>query len=110
MSKDTLHELVESKTEDSEYWQLQRLFLREDLVSTLKRYLTPHEVDMLLLRYGLMDERTLPHGFSGPLTIAEVSRLVGLKPDKVRRKINSCLRQLQHLIAHEWEDFENELL
>jgi RNA polymerase primary sigma factor len=107
--KDTLHDLLDARYDDVEYRQLQQLFLKEDLIGTLKRYLTPREVDILLLRYGLIDEKTLPHGFSGPLTIAEVSRLVGLKPDKVRRMINSCLRQLRHLIAHEWEDFESEL-
>eukprot|EP00559_Dactyliosolen_fragilissimus_P006133 CAMPEP_0184870156 /NCGR_PEP_ID=MMETSP0580-20130426/36678_1 /TAXON_ID=1118495 /ORGANISM="Dactyliosolen fragilissimus" /LENGTH=640 /DNA_ID=CAMNT_0027372111 /DNA_START=139 /DNA_END=2061 /DNA_ORIENTATION=+ len=103
----TFHDLVEGKAEDSDYYKLKRLFLKEDLVDTLKRYLNSNEVDLLLLRYGLMDERTMPHGFSGPLTIAEVSRLAGLKPDKTRRIINSCLKQLRHLIAHEWEDFEN---
>mmetsp|Transcript_6697 Transcript_6697/g.19798 ORF Transcript_6697/g.19798 Transcript_6697/m.19798 type:complete len:222 (-) Transcript_6697:172-837(-) len=107
--KDTMYDLVDSRTEDDGRRELLRRFSRESLVDTLRRYLTPHEVDLLLLRYGLMDERTLPHGFSGPLTIAEVSRLVGLKPDKVRRMINGCLRQLRPLIAHEWENFENEL-
>ena len=106
---DTMYALVEAKTDDIEFNQLQRTFMKDDLVKTLKRYLSPHEVDIILLRYGLMDERTLPHGFSGPLTIAEVSRLVGLKPDKVRRMINKCLRELKQLIAHEWEDFEKEL-
>lgn len=106
---DTLYDVLGKKYEDVEYKQLQRFFMKEDLIDTLKRYLPAHEVDILLLRYGLMDERTEPHGFSGPLTIAEVSRLVGLKPDKVRRMINKSLRQLRHLIAHEWEDYENDL-
>lgn len=79
-------------------------FLRDDLIESLRRYLTPLEVDILLLRYGLMDEKTSPHGFFGPLTISEVSRLVGMKPDKVRRLINNSLRQLKYLIAHEWEN------
>lgn len=107
--KDTMYDLIEAKSEDEESKKLDQLFLREDLINTLHRYLSPHEVDLILLRYGLMDERALPHGFSGPLTIADVSRLVGLKPDKVRRIINNCLRQLRHLIANEWEDFEKEL-
>ena len=109
MNRDTLYNIIAAKYDNVEYRELLSDFTKEDLVGTLKRYLTPHEVDLLLLRYGLMDERTLPFGFSGPLTIAEVSRLVGLKPDKVRRMINKCLRQLRHLIAHEWEDFESEL-
>jgi len=108
-SKDTMYDLIDAKSEDEEYKKLDQLFLREDLINTLHRYLSPHEVDLILLRYGLMDERALPHGFSGPLTIADVSRLVGLKPDKVRRIIKNCLRQLRHLIANEWEDFEREL-
>jgi len=98
----SLYDLVEAKADESEQMRLDRLFFRDDLIDSLRRYLAPHEVDLILLRYGLMDERTLPHGFSGPLTISEVSRLVGIKPDKVRRMLNSSLRQLKHLIAHEW--------
>ena len=55
-----------------------------------------------------MDERALPKGMSGPLTIAEVSNLVGLKPDKVRRIIINSQKQLRHLMK-EWEGFEAEL-
>jgi len=109
LNKATMHNILAAQYDNAEYTQLQSKFMKEDLTCTLNRYLTAHEVDLLLLRYGLMDERTLPFGFSGPLTIAEVSRLVGLKPDKVRRMINKCLRQLRHLIAHEWEDFESFL-
>lgn len=108
-NKDTMYNILAAKYDNVEYKQLKSDFMKDDLISTLNRYLSSHEVDLLLLRFGLMDERTLPHGFSGPLTIAEVSRLAGLKPDKVRRMINRSLRQLRHLIAHEWEDFEKEL-
>uniref|UniRef100_A0A7S2UP05 RNA polymerase sigma-70 domain-containing protein n=1 Tax=Attheya septentrionalis TaxID=420275 RepID=A0A7S2UP05_9STRA len=107
--KDTMHDIVQAKTDSSENQKVQRMFIKDDLIETMRRYLTPDEVDLLLLRYGLMDERTAPHGFSGPLTIAEVSRLVGYKPDKVRRMLISALDQLKHLIADEWADFENEL-
>ena len=100
--KDTLYDLVSSKEDASELFRVERLFLKDDLIKSLRRYLSPHEVDLLLLRFGLMDEKTLPNGFSGPLTISEVSQLVGLKPDKVRRLINNSLRQLKTLIAHEW--------
>jgi DNA-directed RNA polymerase sigma subunit (sigma70/sigma32) len=101
----SMYELVQSKTDDGTN-KLKRIFVREDLIETLNRHLDPDAVDLLLLRYGLMDEKTLPHGFSGPLTIAEVSSLVGLKPDKVRRMINNSLKQLKFLIGDEWEDFE----
>jgi RNA polymerase primary sigma factor len=108
-SNESTYNLFAAKYDDVELKELQNNFMKEDLVETLRRYLSPPEVDLILLRFGLMDERTLPYGFSGPLTIAEVSRLVGLKPDKVRRMINKSLRQLRHLIAHEWEDFESVL-
>lgn len=106
--KDTMYDIVAAKVDETEYEKTQRLMMREHLISTLRRYLTPHEVDLLLLRYGLMDERALPRGMSGPLTIAQVSQLVGLKPDKVRRIIINSQKQLRHLMK-EWEDFECEL-
>ena len=102
-------DLVDGTRHDDYHHRFLMDLTREALIETLRRYLSPHEVDLLLLRYGLMDERTLPHGFSGPLTIAEVSALVGLKPDKVRRMIDKCLRRLGTLIAHEWGDYENVL-
>jgi len=106
--KDTMYDIVEGRVDETEYERTQRLLMKEHLIGTLKQYLSPHEVDLLLLRYGLMDERALPRGMSGPLTIAEVSKLVGLKPDKVRRIIINSQKQLRHLMK-EWEDFEYEL-
>ncbi|KAL7520470.1 hypothetical protein ACHAWX_005196 [Stephanocyclus meneghinianus] len=105
--KDTMYDIVASKIDETEYEKTQRLLMKEHLINTLRRYLTPHEVELLLLRYGLMDERALPKGMSGPLTIAEVSKLVGLKPDKVRRIIINSQKQLRHLMK-EWDDFECE--
>eukprot|EP00579_Thalassiosira_antarctica_P000838 CAMPEP_0201875408 /NCGR_PEP_ID=MMETSP0902-20130614/7393_1 /ASSEMBLY_ACC=CAM_ASM_000551 /TAXON_ID=420261 /ORGANISM="Thalassiosira antarctica, Strain CCMP982" /LENGTH=667 /DNA_ID=CAMNT_0048402459 /DNA_START=86 /DNA_END=2089 /DNA_ORIENTATION=- len=106
--KDTMYDIVEGQVDETEYERSQRLLMKEHLIGTLRRYLSPHEVDLLLLRYGLMDERALPKGMSGPLTIAEVSKLVGLKPDKVRRIIINSQKQLRHLMK-EWEDFGYEL-
>jgi RNA polymerase primary sigma factor len=100
----TLYDKISYKCDEYEYTPLEDRFMKDDLVKTLRRYLTPREVDILLLRYGLMDEKTLPHGFSGPLTYSEVSRLVGCKPDKVRRIINDSLKRLKPLIANEWEN------
>ncbi|KAL7533611.1 hypothetical protein ACHAXR_005342 [Thalassiosira sp. AJA248-18] len=106
--KDTMYDIVAGQVDETEFERTQRLFMKDHLIGTLRRYLTPHEVDLLLLRYGLMDDRALPKGMSGPLTIAEVSKLVGLKPDKVRRIIINSQKQLKHLMK-EWEDFEFEL-
>ena len=79
--------------------------MKEHLITALKKYLSPHEVDLLLLRYGLMDDRALPQGMSGPLTIAELSKLVGLKPDKVRRIIINSQKQLKHLMK-DWQGYD----
>lgn len=136
-NKKTMSDVISTKMDETEYERTQRLLMREHLITTLRRYLTPHEVELLLLRYGLMDSRALPKGMSGPLTIAgeydvmlllslqlcyllhslmycfffhnfsEVSKLVGLKPDKVRRIIINSQKQLRHLMK-EWEDFECE--
>jgi len=84
--------------------------IREELINSLRRHLTPIEVKVLCLRYGLLESKRLPPGYAGPLTIKEVGLLVGLKPDKIRRTINKSLRQLKYLIAHEWPDYSQEVL
>jgi len=94
--------------DETEHEKAQQLLMKDHLISTLRKYLSAHEVDLLLLRFGLMDKRALPEGFSGPLTIAEVSKLVGLKPDKVRRIIMNSLKQLRYLMK-DWEGFEYDL-
>lgn len=107
--KDSMDELIGSRADDADYNKVKRIFMKEDLIETLNRHLDPAQVQLLLLRYGLMDDQSLPNGFDGPLTIAQVSQLVGLKPDKVRRMINNSLKQLQFLIDDEWRDFERQL-
>ena len=59
-----------------------------------------------MLRYGLMNPKILPRGFGGSLTIAQVSQLVSMKPDKVRRSITKSLKELKFSIGSEWKDFE----
>ena len=108
--KDTLYEIVNGRFEDEQHRKMQQRLMKDSLISSIRSVLSPHEVDLLLLRYGLMDERTLPHGFAGPLTIAEVSRLVGLKPDKVRRMINKCIVKLRPIMQSTWEDYESKLI
>jgi len=107
--KSTLYDIVQEKPDDHECRYRKEQSLRGDLLHTLRGYLSPHEVELLALRFGLMDEYILPLGFSGPLSIAQVSKLVGMKPDKVRRRINTSLRQLRSLISDEWGNYEREL-
>jgi DNA-directed RNA polymerase sigma subunit (sigma70/sigma32) len=71
--KDTMYDIVEGMVDEMEYERTQQLLMKEHLIRTLHRYLLPHEVDLLLLRYGLMDKWALPRGMLGPLTIAEVT-------------------------------------
>lgn len=105
--KDTMYEIVESRTADNDYNKVKHVFLREDLIETLNRHLSDEEATLLLLRYGLVD--SVPKNVkNGPLTIAEVSRMVGMKPNKVRRMINKSLKQLKAVIGDEWKDFEKE--
>ena len=109
---ETLVEIVGSKFVDSDYQQLQRGMLREDLIETMKRHLTPEEVDLLLFRYGLEEvplaNRKIVNG-GQQVTIAELSRMFGLKPDKVRRMIHNSLKQLEGAGLEEFLAFEREL-
>ena len=105
---DTMIDLIDSRTDDGEWNQQRRVFMREDLIKTLYRHLTPEEVNLLLLRYGLTEDLPAECGF-GPLTIASVSKIVGLKPDKVRRMINRSLKQLKVIMGDEWMEYEREL-
>lgn len=107
----TMLDLVEGKRDDGEHQKQSRTFLKEDLMETMKRYLKEEEVKLLLLRYGLVDDSDEFRSdmISGPKSIAEVSDLVGLKPDKVRRMIDKSLKVLKVQIGNEWRDFEREL-
>jgi RNA polymerase sigma factor (sigma-70 family) len=107
--KSTLYDLVQQRPDDDESQCVKEESLRDNLLDTLRNYLTPHEVELLALRFGLMDESIVPLGFSGPLSIAQVSKLVGMKPDKVRRRINTSLCQLRSLISDEWRSYERDL-
>eukprot|EP00526_Cylindrotheca_closterium_P005894 CAMPEP_0113643346 /NCGR_PEP_ID=MMETSP0017_2-20120614/22791_1 /TAXON_ID=2856 /ORGANISM="Cylindrotheca closterium" /LENGTH=557 /DNA_ID=CAMNT_0000554855 /DNA_START=86 /DNA_END=1759 /DNA_ORIENTATION=- /assembly_acc=CAM_ASM_000147 len=106
--KDTLVGLISCNTDDSDYNKLKHMFMREDLLETLNRHLTEEEVRLLMLRYGLEDSIVRTNKKNGTLTIAEISKVMGMKPDKVRRIINKSLKQLKACIGDEWRDFERE--
>lgn len=105
--KDTLVGLIACNTDDSDYNKLKHMFMREDLIEALNRHLSEEEVRLLMLRYGL-EESIAQSKKNGTLTIAEVSQIMGMKPDKVRRIINKSLKQLKACIGDEWRDFERE--
>lgn len=102
----SLIEIVESKKDDGEHRRLSQSHLREDLIETLHRHLSPEEVELLLLRYGLIGEQKLN---GQQPTIAEVSERVGLKPDKVRRMLQKSLKQLKAVGVDEWQSFQRDL-
>ncbi|KAG7355996.1 RpoD subfamily RNA polymerase sigma-70 subunit [Nitzschia inconspicua] len=106
--RDTLYDIVERKTDLRDSDKIEYQLLREDLINALHRHLSEEEANLLMLRYGLVDNKEAIKR-SGLRTIAEVSRLAGLKPDKVRRLLNRSLTQLQTVIGDEWRDYEREL-
>lgn len=125
-SKDTMIEIVESKSKpniQNEFDRYERVMLREDLVETLNRYLPPKEAELLLVRYGLkqgpcIDDREAKVSSDGnkgasigdqPATIAELSRMFNIKPDKIRRMIDQSLKHLNGVGLDEWLAFERDL-
>lgn len=111
-SPSTLVEIVGSNFVDSDSQQNDRVMLREDLIESLKRHLTSEEVDLLLLRYGLKEvpfENRKTLNSEEQVSIAELSRIFGIKPDKVRRMINRSLKQLEVAGLDEWLAYQREL-
>lgn len=105
----TMYELVDGKSDETCIQRVEQTLFREDLIDTLRRHLTEEEVNLLLLRYGLSGASN-PSVKNGTMTIADISRTVGLKPDKVRRMINKSLKQLKVVIGSEWFEYEREVL
>ena len=103
---DTLHSIIGSRTDENEN-NLDFVYLREDLLKALNFHLTKEEASMLMLRFG-MDEEHASSKKAGR-TISEVSNMVGLKPDKVRRTINRSLKQLEVLIGDEFKYYNRDL-
>lgn len=84
--------------------------VREDLISTLRRHLDPPELRILLLRFGISDELALKGPTNGNLiTVAELSRQLGMKPWKVRQSLEESLAKLNEAGIEEWRAFENAL-
>merc|ERR1712129_617095 len=101
VEKARLRDFVAAKQE-SDYFDAHRTLLRDDLIGVVRSVLDSLEADIVMLRFGLIDERVMPSGSSGPLSIAEVSVMIGLKPDKVRRLINNSLSKLRPVLKEQW--------
>jgi len=107
-SHDTMYDILENRKGDKE-GSITQVLLREDLVETLFRVLDRDAAVLVMLRYGLVDSSKLPPGFDGHLTIAQVSQLAGIKPDKIRRKLLGSLQKLKSTMVREWHDFEKSI-
>lgn len=107
--ENTLYDIIESSDNECEHDSVSRKLLRENLIESLYQHLDRDCAHILLLRFGFVDSSILPQGFEGPLTIAQVSQLVGMKPDKVRRRIIKSLKDLKYLLGREWLDYERIL-
>ena len=103
---DSLYDLLKDKTDDGDIHTVSRSFLRQALTEALYGSLDRQSAHIIMLRYGLVNPKILPRGFGGPLTIAQVSQLVSMKPDKVRRGSMKSLKELKFSIGSEWKDFE----
>merc|ERR1712232_711220 len=102
----TLQSIIESKIDENDFCNLDRAFLREDLIKALKFHLSEEEASILTLRFGMDSEKATSK--RGGRTISEVSNMVGLKPDKVRRTINRSLKQLKVLVGDEFEFYNRD--
>jgi len=102
-SKKTMYDLVNMIEDNSEYRNKEQKLVRDDLLSILKRYLDPIEVQILMLRFGLLDEHDVSDTKSKPLTYKEISEITGIKTDKIRRILSRSLVQLKDVIDPEWE-------
>lgn len=104
--QDSLYSIISSKADENEYDKVDLLHLREDLIKALKFHLSEEEASILILRFGIDDE----HASSKKVgrTISEVSEIVGLKSDKVRRIINRSLKQLEILIGEEFQFYKRD--
>jgi RNA polymerase primary sigma factor len=107
--KDTLYSVVESKIDQrTPAESMEYSLLREDLIEAIRRHLPEEEANLLLLRYGIIDD-DVPHVKNGLRSLAEVSRSSGLRPDKVRRSLLRSLNHLQSVIGDELRLYEREL-
>lgn len=106
---DRLVDILDTKSQDNEEKKLQSCLLREDLIEALNRYLTPEEVEILLFRYGLKELPESKARVGGQPTIAELSQVLGLKPDKIRRTIQKSLKCLRLYGADEMLSYQRDL-
>lgn len=103
---DTIQSILQEKTDDAEVDQ-NHMFLHDDLMDAIKLHLSEEEANIIILRYGMDTNKLLSK--RGGRTISEVSILVGLKPDKVRRTINKGLKELQVMLVEDFESYSRGL-
>jgi RNA polymerase sigma factor (sigma-70 family) len=112
-SRDTMIDIIESKAIATEEDDATRSQIREEIIASLRRHLPDDEVKVLTIRFGLQESDALParnfHGNPPLVTIAELSRMVGMKPDKIRRMINKSLQHLKTVGFDEYIAFEREI-
>lgn len=103
---DTIQSILQHKTDDEEVDQ-DSMFLHEDLMDAIKLHLSEEEANIIILRFGMDTNNLLTK--RGGRTISEVSSLVGLKPDKVRRTINKGLKELQVMLVEDFGGYSRGL-
>jgi len=104
--KESLVSIIATKSDENEYDEMDLIHLREDLFRALKFHLTQEEANILILRFGMDDDYASSKKIGR--SIIEVGRMVGLKPDKVRRIIKRSLKQLESTIGDEFQLYNRD--
>ena len=99
---------------DAESNPAERELLREDLLLSLEKHLDAEQLELLLLRFGVTTDANAPTSLVGPtngkmVTVAELSRRLGMKPWKIRKSIDESIGKLQEAGIDEWRMFADEL-
>lgn len=105
--KDDFHSITSSRPtidcSDSELMQL-----REDLLRSLDIHLTEEQATLIKLKFGL-DEKCASTKKAGR-TFQEVSEMVGMKREKVRRLVLSGLKRLENTVGDELRYYNRDII
>jgi RNA polymerase primary sigma factor len=87
-SETELYELVNPNTDEIEK-QVENNLLKEELLNHIKNYLTPKELDVIIIKYGLYDKKYK--------TLGEVGKIMNITKERVRQLESKALRKLKKI-------------
>ncbi len=105
--KDDFHSITSSRaTTDCSATELMQL--REDIFRALDEHLTEEQATLIKLKFGL-DEKCASTKKAGR-TFQEVSELVGMKREKVRRLVLSGLKRLESTVGDDLRYYNQDII